>query len=94
LAERLSSHITLHLYLNRAFSEVEWGTFLAPTLKTAVFGFIIALVSCWYGYTAKDGSTGVGRAATSSVVTSSLLIIVADVVLVKAIFFLFPGSAV
>jgi phospholipid/cholesterol/gamma-HCH transport system permease protein len=94
LAERISSNISLHLYLNRAFSEVAWGTFIAPTLKTAVFGFIIALVSCWYGYTAKDGSVGVGRAATSSVVTSSLLIIIADVILVKAIFFLFPGSAV
>jgi phospholipid/cholesterol/gamma-HCH transport system permease protein len=94
LAERLSSHISLHLYLNRAFSEVEWGTFIPPTLKTAVFGFIIALVSSWYGYTAKGGSVGVGRAATSSVVTSSLLIIIADVILVKAIFFLFPGSAV
>jgi phospholipid/cholesterol/gamma-HCH transport system permease protein len=94
LAERISSQISLHLYLNRAFSEVEWGTFIPPTLKTAVFGFIIALVSCWYGYTAKDGSVGVGRAATNSVVTSSLLIIIADVILVKAIFFLFPGSAV
>ncbi len=38
LAERISSHISLHLYLNRAFSEVEWGTFIPPTLKTAVFG--------------------------------------------------------
>jgi phospholipid/cholesterol/gamma-HCH transport system permease protein len=94
LAEWISSHISLHLYLNRAFSEVEWGTFIAPTLKTAVFGFIIGLVSSWYGYNAKDGSAGVGRAATNSVVTSSLLIIIADVLLVKAIFFLFPGSAV
>ena len=94
LAERISSNISLHLYLNRAFSEVGWGTFIPPTLKTAVFGFIIALVSSWYGYTAKDGSVGVGRAATNSVVTSSLLIIIADVILVKVIFFLFPGSAV
>jgi phospholipid/cholesterol/gamma-HCH transport system permease protein len=59
-----------------------------------MFGLIIGLVSCWYGYTASDRSVGVGRAATNSVVTSSRLIIIADVILVKAIFFLFPGSAV
>jgi phospholipid/cholesterol/gamma-HCH transport system permease protein len=35
----------------------------------------------------------VRRAATNSVVLSSLLIILADVILVKGIFFLFPGDA-
>ncbi len=94
LAEQMSSHISLHLYLNRAFSEVGFATFIPPTVKTAAFGFIIALISSWYGYTADDGSAGVGRAATNSVVVSSLLIIFADVILVKSIFFLFPGSAV
>ncbi len=94
LAERSASHISLHLYLNRAFSLVGWATFIPPTLKTAVFGFIIALVSSWFGYTAIDGSVGVGRAATNSVVTSSLLIILTDVILVKAIFFLFPNTAI
>ncbi len=94
LAERSASHISLHLYLNRAFSLVGWATFIPPTLKTAVFGFIIALVSSWFGYNAKDGSVGVGRAATSSVVVSSLLIILTDVILVKAIFFLFPDTAI
>ena len=34
-----------------------------------------------------------GRAATNSVVVSSLLVIVADVILVKCIFFVFPESA-
>jgi phospholipid/cholesterol/gamma-HCH transport system permease protein len=94
LAERSASHISLHLYLNRAFSLVGWATFIPPTLKTAVFGFIIGLASSWFGYNAIDGSLGVGRAATNSVVVSSLLIILTDVILVKAIFFLFPDSAI
>ena len=94
LAERSVSHISLHLYLNRAFSLVDWATFIPPTLKTAVFGFVIALVSSWFGYNAVDGSVGVGRAATNSVVVSSLLIILTDVILVKAIFFLFPDTAI
>jgi phospholipid/cholesterol/gamma-HCH transport system permease protein len=72
---------------------VEWANFIPPTLKTSVFGFIIATVSGYFGYTTNEGSAGVQRAATNSVVLSSLLIILADVVLVKAIFFLFPRNA-
>ena len=94
LVESRTSHISLELFLNRAFSAVNWVTFLPPTFKTAVFGFIIGLVSAYFGYKTDEGSAGVGRAATRSVVLSSLLIIFADVVLVKVIFFLFPGQAV
>jgi phospholipid/cholesterol/gamma-HCH transport system permease protein len=93
LSEVASSHISFHLYINRAFTDLEWSNFLAPTLKTAVFGFIIGTVSSYFGYTTNEGAAGVGRAATNSVVVSSLLIILADVVLVKCIFFAFPENA-
>jgi phospholipid/cholesterol/gamma-HCH transport system permease protein len=88
------SHISLQLYLERAFSQVSWATFLPPTFKTAVFGFIIGLVSSYLGYTTNEGAAGVGRASTNSVVYSSLLVILADVFLVKLIFFFFPDTAV
>jgi phospholipid/cholesterol/gamma-HCH transport system permease protein len=94
LSELVSSGISLQLYLSRAFMNLEWSNFIAPTLKTAVFGFIIGTVSSYFGYTTNEGAEGVGRAATNSVVVSSLLIILADVILVKCIFFLFPENAV
>jgi phospholipid/cholesterol/gamma-HCH transport system permease protein len=94
LAESMAHSTSVRHYLSSAFSQIDWATFIPPTLKTAVFGFIIGLISSWYGFTATDGSEGVGRAATQSVVTSSLAIILADVILVKAIFFLFPGGAI
>jgi phospholipid/cholesterol/gamma-HCH transport system permease protein len=93
VSELVASKISLDLYLSRAFSDLEWSNFIAPTLKTAVFGFIIGTVSSYYGYTTNEGAQGVGRAATNSVVVSSLLIILADVVLVKCIFFLFPENS-
>ncbi len=92
-SEHMASHISLQLYMKRAFSTVGWVNFIAPTLKTCVFGFIIGAVSCYYGYTIDEGSAGVRRAATSSVVLSSLLVILSDVYLVKLIFFFFPGKA-
>jgi phospholipid/cholesterol/gamma-HCH transport system permease protein len=38
----------------------------------------------------RGGAAGVGRAATNSVVVASLLVILADVVLVKLILICFP----
>lgn len=93
VSEHASSGISFYLYLSRAFASLEWSNFVAPTAKTAVFGFIIGTVSSYFGYTTNEGSQGVGRAATNSVVVSSLLIIFVDVILVKCIFFLFPENA-
>lgn len=93
LSEYAASRISFQLYVARSFSSFQWSNFYAPTLKTAVFGFIIGAVSCFLGYTTNEGAQGVGRAATRSVVVSSLLIILFDVLLIKMIFFIFPESA-
>jgi phospholipid/cholesterol/gamma-HCH transport system permease protein len=93
LAEYAATGVSFGLYVSRSFSSFEWSNFYAPTFKTAVFGFVIGTVSCFLGYNTNEGAQGVGRAATQSVVVSSLLIILLDVILIKFIFFLFPESA-
>jgi len=93
LAEYNASHISFQLYLDRAFSTLKLVNYVVPTVKTGVFGFIIGIVSSYFGYTTNEGAQGVGRASTNSVVVSSLLIILADVFLIKCIFLLFPDSA-
>jgi phospholipid/cholesterol/gamma-HCH transport system permease protein len=93
ISEHLASHLSWTLYLQRAFENVALADFIPPTLKTVVFGYLIATISCFYGYTTNEGSNGVRKAATNSVVVSSLVIILADVILVKCIFFLFPDQA-
>jgi phospholipid/cholesterol/gamma-HCH transport system permease protein len=94
IVEHQVSHLSLTLFVDRAFSYLRWENVVPPTLKTSVFGFVIGLISGYYGYTTNEGSIGVGRASTNSVVVSSLLIILVDVLLAKLIFFLFPNSAV
>jgi phospholipid/cholesterol/gamma-HCH transport system permease protein len=93
LSEFATSRLSFHLYLFRAFSDFQWANFWPPTLKTCVFGFMIGTISSFFGYTTNEGAQGVGKAATSSVVVSSLMIILLDLLLIKLIFFLFPGSA-
>ncbi|MGD0110295.1 MAG: ABC transporter permease [Armatimonadota bacterium] len=58
--------------------------------KGFVFGAIIALVGCRQGLRTTGGAEGVGRAATSSVVLSIVLIYIANLLLTV---FLFGGPA-
>lgn len=91
LAETLVSGMSLQLYMQRAFLMIDFATFVPSTLKTMVFGFIIATVSSWLGFNTTQGTEGVGRASTQSVVLSSILLIVVNVLLVQTIFVLFPS---
>ncbi len=52
--------------------------FLASLLKCGLYGFVVATVSCFQGYTAKNGARGVGKAVTQAAVATNLLIILAQ----------------
>jgi phospholipid/cholesterol/gamma-HCH transport system permease protein len=93
LAEMAATGMSLRLYFTRAFSLIDMTDYIPATVKTAVFGFIIATMSSYLGFNTESGTEGVGRASTQSVVFSSVLIIVCNVVLVRLIFFLFPEAA-
>lgn len=87
----VSLHMSVRLFIGNAFGSMGWADYVPPTLKTIVFGFIIGTLSCYLGYTASQGAAGVGRASTRSVVFSSVMVILADVILVKSIQFWYPG---
>lgn len=55
-------------------------------IKAAVFGFIIAAMGCYHGFTSKGGAQGVGRATTNAVVSSAILILAANFFLTKVLF--------
>jgi len=65
---------------------VEMGTIVtlsdisAGVIKAVSFGLIVGLSGCLRGLQAERSAAGVGRAATSAVVTSILLIVVSDAV--------------
>ena len=46
--------------------------------KSIVFGLIVTWVCCYKGYHCGHGAEGVGKATTSAVVLSSVLILVGD----------------
>jgi phospholipid/cholesterol/gamma-HCH transport system permease protein len=90
LANTLAEPMSPRLFLERGFQTVAFSDFIPPTLKTAAFGLIIGLISCFQGMNTHGGTEGVGRTATSSVVLSSLFVILADVLLVRLILAIWP----
>lgn len=52
-------------------------------IKAYTFAFIISSVSSFYGYNVKGGALEIGRASTTAVVTSCILILFADYILAQ-----------
>ena len=56
-------------------------------MKAIAFGFVITLISCSCGMTAKDGAKGVGIATTKAVVWSFVAIVILDLIFAAAFFY-------
>ena len=57
--------------------------FWMGVIKSFFFAFIIASVPAFFGFTVEGGSTEVGKASTNAVVTSSVLVLFADLFLTQ-----------
>jgi phospholipid/cholesterol/gamma-HCH transport system permease protein len=90
LAVVLVQNMNYSYFIDSVIASVEFGDTIPGILKTFVFGFIVGIVGTYKGYTATNGTEGVGRAATTAVVVSSLMILIFDMVLVKITLWLWP----
>lgn len=85
----VGGYLATYLTPNMTISDFEYGMqlFFAPynvfysLIKSAVYAFIISSGAGYFGYSVKGGALAVGRASTNSVVTGSVLILLADVLL-------------
>ena len=82
LVEYFRGDVSFQLYFSKAFDSLEFGDFLPATFKSFFFGFAIGLVGCFKGYYCKKGTVGVGVAANTAVVFTSMLLFVIDFVAV------------
>ncbi|MBK8699208.1 MAG: ABC transporter permease [Saprospiraceae bacterium] len=82
LVENIKGDVSFQLYFSEVFSSLEFGDVIPSTIKSFFFGFAIGLVGCYKGYNCDKGTEGVGLAANSAVVYTSLLLFVIDFVAV------------
>jgi len=69
------------VYIGRTIDFVNVQDIFSGLAKSVAFGLITTLVACYHGYYAKGGAEGVGKAATSSVVTASVMILISDYII-------------
>jgi phospholipid/cholesterol/gamma-HCH transport system permease protein len=71
-------HISATYYINTTLEWLRLSDILAGLLKSLVFSVIIGMVGCYRALVVEGGPEGVGQATMVSVVTTIVLIIVAD----------------
>lgn len=87
------AYFTLRLgavqFWTRATKALELGDLVQGLTKPIVFGLIISAVACYQGLRVRGGTQGVGRATTTAVVISSVLVLVTDFFLARLLLFMF-----
>lgn len=82
LVENMKGNVSFLLYFNNVFDSLQFSDVIPTTFKTFFFGFAIGLVGCYKGYNCKKGTAGVGLAANSAVVYTSMLLFIIDFIAV------------
>lgn len=73
-------------YLHNTIDFLETWDVVSGLIKGAAFGFIVALMGCYYGMNSGRGAQGVGRATKSAVVAASVLILASNYLLTELFF--------
>ena len=73
------------MFFNSVRDGITASDILGGVIKPIVFGLIISTIACHKGLTTEGGTVGVGRSTTRSVVTASIVVIIADFFLARAL---------
>jgi phospholipid/cholesterol/gamma-HCH transport system permease protein len=83
LGVNIKGVVSWDLYWQKVFEALSFGDVIPSLIKTVFFGFAIGAIGCYKGYNSTKGTEGVGQAANSAVVISSLLVFVIDLIAVQ-----------
>jgi phospholipid/cholesterol/gamma-HCH transport system permease protein len=72
-------------FIRSSLEVVKITDFLSGLAKTPFFGWLIAIIGCHFGLRTKGGTEGVGLSTTRTVVAVSIAILIADLILTKAL---------
>jgi phospholipid/cholesterol/gamma-HCH transport system permease protein len=78
--------VSVEMFLNGFKSSFKLSDFGNGLVKAAVFGLTIGVVGCYQGLRAEGGAQGVGRATTTSVVISTVMILILNFVFAVILF--------
>ena len=70
--------ISSHQYIKRSIDILMIKDISTGLIKAFIFGTVISIVGCYFGFQTEGGAEGVGRSTTLAVVTALVLIIALD----------------
>jgi phospholipid/cholesterol/gamma-HCH transport system permease protein len=73
-------------YIAQTSDNLRSDDVVSGLIKAAVFGFIVTVMGCYFGYHSRGGAQGVGAATTYAVVSASVLVLLMDYVLTSVLF--------
>lgn len=79
-------HFNAATYVNNTVDFLENIDIISGLVKAGAFGFIVTLMGCYHGFQSRGGAEGVGAATTNAVVTASILILTANLILTRLFF--------
>lgn len=81
-------NISHSMYMKMSWEALTYKDIYTGLIKSTFFAVIICIIACFEGMKAEGGAEGVGKATTSSVVTSFILIIASDCFFTALFYFL------
>lgn len=81
--------LSSYLYFHRTVTVLVLKDVYTGLIKAFVFGIVISIVGCYFGFKARGGAEGVGHATTLAVVVSFISIIVFDTFFTALFYFAF-----
>lgn len=84
--------IDYQTFTNSVRSGVKIEDIVGGIIKPLFFGLIVGIIACYKGLQTNGGTAGVGRSTTSAVVLSSIVVIIFDFFLSRALQFILGGN--
>lgn len=75
--------VTPSYAVNQLISSIDFTDVMHGLIKSAFFGYFIAIIACWVGMNARGGAESVGKSTTNTVVYVSVSVLVADFALTR-----------
>ena len=79
----IKGDVSAYLFFSQIFQSLEFNDLIPAIVKTFFFGYAIGLIGSYKGYNSNKGTEGVGIAANSAVVLSSLMVFIIDMIAVQ-----------
>jgi phospholipid/cholesterol/gamma-HCH transport system permease protein len=82
---RIYLHVDPSFFWNSAIDSLKLKDVFVGFAKPIFFGFFVSTISCFYGFSTKGGTVGLGKNTISAVVVSSVVILILDFIFTKVV---------